>query len=211
MHLLRFVFQAPCPLCARFTSAALCSDCQRRIECDRLSNPAQYWRDSPRVFAWGNYSDTLKRAISALKYDRQSHLATPLGEWLAQAWLQSFSLDRALSVIPIPLHPDKQQQRGYNQAELIARAFCRITGYPIAPHGLHRIRSTEALFNLSAQQREQTLTQAFQFGRVHSKAQILLIDDIYTTGATVRAAIEVLNRSGYSVFGVAAVAKAKLR
>lgn len=207
---LRFVFQAPCLLCSRFAFDRFCPDCQRRVECDRLLDPAQYWHDSPRVFAWGSYRDTLKRAISGLKYDRQPDLATPLGEWLAKAWLQHpISHNRVLSAIPIPLHPDKQQQRGYNQAELIARAFCRITGYPLAAQGLTRIRPTEALFNLSPQQREQTLTQAFQLGRVPRKTQILLIDDIYTTGATVRAAIQVLNRSGYSVLGVAAVAKAK--
>jgi len=202
-----FVLQKSCPLCDRTTTEPFCLDCQRRLERDRLTHPAHFWQDQPKVFAWGNYADTLKRAISKLKYDQHPELAVPLGEALARSWIEA-SLSRAkLAIVPIPLHAEKQQQRGYNQAELISRAFCNLTGDLHQPLGLQRIRATEALFNLSPQQREQMLSQVFEIGRICRDRQVLLIDDIYTTGSTARAAIQVFHRHGIRVLGIAVVAK----
>ncbi len=202
-----FVLQKPCPLCDRTTSERFCLDCQRRLERDRFTHPAQFWQDQPRVFAWGNYSDTLKRTISKLKYDRHPELGAMLGEALARSWLDASLSQTKLTVVPIPLHPEKQQQRGYNQAELISRAFCTVTGDVHQPYGLQRIRATEALFNLSPKQREQMLAQVFEIGKISHDRQVLLIDDIYTTGATARAAIQVFHRHQIRVLGVAVVAK----
>ncbi|MBW4439780.1 MAG: ComF family protein [Plectolyngbya sp. WJT66-NPBG17] len=205
--LFNFVLKKSCPLCDRATSETFCLDCQRRLDRDRFSHPAQFWQDQPRVFVWGNYTDTLKRTISRLKYDRHPELATPLGEALARSWLEASLTQNKLAIVPIPMHSEKQQQRGYNQAELISRAFCNITGDLHQPSGLQRIRATEALFNLSPRQREQTLSQVFEIGKICRDRQVLLIDDIYTTGATARAAIQVLHRHQIRVLGVAVVAK----
>jgi ComF family protein len=206
---LNFFLKQACPLCDRPTGTIFCVDCQRRLSDDRASNPTQFWQSQPRVFAWGSYAGTLKRTISRLKYDRNSDLAKPLGTWLGQAWQQhSICGNETPIVVPIPLHAEKQQQRGYNQAELIARAFCQVTGYRLNVQGLQRDRATEALFNQSAIQREQTLTQAFSLkASFRTQQPILLIDDIYTTGATVRAAMQVFHRHGIRVLGVAVVAK----
>ncbi len=201
------VLQKSCPLCDRSTSETFCLDCQRRLERDRLTHPAQFWQDSPRVFAWGNYADTLKRTISKLKYDRHPELAELLGTALARSWIEADMNRTQLTVIPIPLHIEKQQQRGYNQAELISRAFCHLTGDSHQPNGLQRIRATEALFNLSPQQREKTLEQVFEIGKIRGDRQVLLIDDIYTTGATARTAMRVLHRHQIRVLGIAVVAK----
>ncbi|MER3432614.1 MAG: ComF family protein [Leptolyngbya sp. ERB_1_1] len=206
-----FVLQKSCPLCDRTTAEPFCLDCQRRLERDRFTHPAQSWQDHPKVFAWGNYTDTLKRTISKLKYDRHPELAVPLGEALARSWMEASLSRTKLAIVPIPLHAEKQQQRGYNQAELISRAFCNITGDLHQPFGLQRIRATEALFNLSPQQREQMLSQVFEIGKICRDRQVLLIDDIYTTGATARSAIQVFHRHGIRVLGIAVVAKPILR
>jgi ComF family protein len=202
-----FVLQNPCPLCDRATSEEFCPDCQRRLDRDRFPNPAQFWQHQPRLFAWGNYTDTLKRTISSLKYDQHPELAVPLGEALARSWIEAALTENKLAVVPIPLHIDKQKQRGYNQAELISRAFCNLTGDLHQPLGLQRIRATEALFNLSPRQREKMLAQVFEIGKICRDRQVLLIDDIYTTGATARAAIQVLHRNQIRVLGIAVVAK----
>ncbi|BAU12825.1 hypothetical protein LEP3755_33560 [Leptolyngbya sp. NIES-3755] len=201
-----FVLQKSCPLCDRPTSDPFCLDCQRRLERDRLPNPAQFWQHQPKLFVWGNYTDTLKRTIAKLKYDRHAELAIPLGEALARSWLEAGLTKNKLAIVPIPLHIEKQQQRGYNQAELISRAFCNVTGDLHQPSGLKRIRATEALFNLSPKQREQMLSQVFEIGKICCDRQVLLIDDIYTTGATARAAIQVLHRHQIRVLGIAAIA-----
>ncbi|MBD1842088.1 ComF family protein [Cyanobacteria bacterium FACHB-63] len=205
-RLLNFVLQKSCPLCDRATSELLCRNCQRCLERDRLTHPAQFWQQQPRLFAWGNYSDALKRTIAKLKYDQHPELAALLGENLARSWLDA-SLGRdKLAIVPIPLHLEKQQQRGYNQAELVSRAFCRVTGDLHQPMGLQRIRATEALFNLSPRERERMLNQVFELGKIQPDRPVLLIDDIYTTGATARAAIQVLHRNRIRVLGIAVVA-----
>lgn len=203
---LSLVLQKPCPLCDRATSERLCLDCQRSLERDRFFHPAQFWQQQPRLFAWGNYTDMLKRTIAKLKYDQHPELAVPLGEALARSWLEASLHREKLAIVPIPLHVEKQQQRGYNQAELISRAFCNTTGDLHQPLGLRRIRATEALFNLSPKERERMLSQVFDLGKLQRDRPVLLIDDIYTTGATTRAAIQVLHRNGVRVLGVAVVA-----
>ncbi|HEY9612873.1 ComF family protein [Allocoleopsis sp.] len=213
--LLALFLKSNCPLCDRPAEGECCAACQRQLQRCQLAKPDNFWTGEVPVFIWGNYSGVLKRAIAALKYDNQQHLARPLGHWLAQAWLKSSIATpvKKLTVVPIPLHPLKLKKRGYNQAELIAQNFCDFTGYKHQPLGLERIRETEAQFGLSAQAREQNLADAFRisksFGKHLPNSPVLLIDDIYTTGATVRAAAQILQKQGIQVYGVAAIATSK--
>lgn len=210
---LSLFLRSPCLLCQRASLTDFCPTCDRQLQQSQLENPARFWQGSPAVFAWGTYQSSLKRAIVHLKYDNQPQIARPLGQWLAQSWLNANLHSSKLVVVPIPLHPAKQQQRGYNQAELIARSFCEFAGYSLQAHGLERVRSTEALFTLTPAQRADRLSQAFSLGRhfqQHRPSQpVLLLDDIYTTGATVKSAIQTLRKSGIKVCGVVTVAKAE--
>jgi ComF family protein len=177
-----------------------------------------------RVFAWGQYHQTLRQAITALKYQNKAAIGKYLGQQLGQAWAQHKLTPGAqrlprLTVVPIPLHTDRQQTRGYNQAELIARHFCQFTGATLVADALIRHQSTTAQFGLSAPQRQQNLATAFALNPnknrrsqdTLSRSPILLIDDIYTTGATIRAARQVLEQSGWAVWGVAVVARGRLK
>jgi ComF family protein len=177
---------------------------------------------SDRVFAWGYYGGSLRQALWQLKYERQPAIAAQMGTWLAQAWLEHSPYHTPHSrsnfspiVVPIPLSKERRQQRGYNQAELIARSFCQWTGYACQPHGLIRQRDTQAQHQLGAQDRQRNLSGAFSLGKSWGKSQhapsrqkpILLIDDIYTTGATVQTAVQVFEQAGIPVWGVAIVAR----
>lgn len=204
-----FCLESACPLCSRSSPTPVCSTCQQRLQQSALTSPEQFWQPPLPLFAWGRYDNSLKRAIAALKYENQPRLAEPLGHWLAQSWLASpLALTRRnLWVVPIPMHSEKQAQRGFNQAELLARAFCHSTGLPLQPQALHRRRATVAQFGLSATARHENLSGAFELGTaLPVGATVLLLDDIYTTGATTRAAAQTL-RQRYSVYGMAAVAK----
>lgn len=210
--LLALFLKSNCPLCDRPTEAEFCEYCQRQLQRCQLKNPSHFWQADLPVFVWGAYGGILKQAIAALKYENQPQLARPLGQWLGQAWLQSSAANRGkkLTVVPIPLHASKLQQRGFNQAELIARSFCDFTHYKQQPLGLERIRATEAQFSLSPQQREQNVADAFILGK--SLVQhpptlpVLLVDDIYTTGATVRSVVQTLRRQKIEVYGLVAIA-----
>jgi len=206
--------ESKCPLCDRSTPGVICPTCQRQLQQCQL--PCSYQQAALPTIAWGEYSGALKRAIASLKYNNHPELARPLGQWLAQSWLSAqLPIKKSVIVVPIPMHPDKIAQRGFNQAELIAQSFCEAAGLPLKRHGLARIQATEAQFKLSPQAREQNLAGAFALGkdflRQRPTETVLLLDDIYTTGATVRSAAQVLRRQQISVWGVGAVAIAGRR
>ncbi|ASC73304.1 Competence protein F [Halomicronema hongdechloris C2206] len=211
--LLQLVLEAPCPLCERSTTVAVCSACQRQLRRCQLS-AAVSQQIGLRVFGWGSYQGPLRRALAALKYDHQPQIADLLGTWLGQSWQDIGRVNtNRLIVVPIPLHAIKQQQRGYNQAALLAERFCQQVRLPLSRDGLVRQRATEAQFGLSAEERQANVQQAFGLGPQWLKRRpsqsVLLIDDIFTTGATARAAANVLRRHGISVWGIAAVALAQ--
>ncbi len=203
-----------CPLCDRPAEAALCQYCQRQLQQCQFAKPEQFWQNE-RVFVWGAYGGALKRAIAQMKYKNHPELAKPLGYWLGETWRKSpISANLVkVTVVPIPMYPEKQRKRGFNQAELLARSFCDCTGLPLQPQGLERIRDTKAQFGLNAVEREKNLDGAFSLGKAfrgkRPPGAVLLLDDIYTTGTTIRAAEKALQTSGIQVCGVAAIATTK--
>lgn len=209
--LLDLFLESPCPLCQRSTAQEFCQACRHQVQRCQLPNPQTFWHDSLPLFVWGTYSGSLKQAIATLKYENQPQIARPLGHWLARAWLENppIATQRPI-VVPIPMHPSKQKIRGFNQAELLATAFCEMTGLALKRNGLNRVRATEAQFTLSKANREHNLKSAFQVDKalLQSKPStpILLFDDIYTTGATARAAAQTLQDQQIEVVGLAAIA-----
>ena len=213
--LLALLLKSNCPLCERPADDNLCPYCQRQVQRCQLKECCQFWQGDLPLFAWGVYDGQLKRAIAALKYDGRAQLGEFLGYCLGKAWLDSPVRAQAnkLTAVPIPLHPNKQQARGFNQAELIAKGFCQFTGYPLQIRGLERRRETQPMFGLNRSERQQNLSRAFSLGQGfqqrHPQSPVLLLDDIYTTGTTVREAAKTLRSQGIPVFGVAAIATSK--
>lgn len=198
-------------MCKRFSSGVLCPDCRHKLETCQAAVSLTFADNRPLI-AWGHYQGLLKQLLGRLKYDQQAQIAHLLGQLLGIAWLENQSYNRQSIVIPIPLHEGRQQERGYNQSALIAKSFCQVTGLNLTLNGLVRVKATAAQFNLSPQDRLINVAQAFQLGSELAKRgcgkNIVLLDDIYTTGATVHSAVEALNQAGFKVSGIAVVAKA---
>jgi len=177
------------------------------------------------LLAWGLYDGALKRAIATLKYDGQTKLAMALGYGLGRMWLepgpagpiaatvQRLQRESPL-VIPIPLHENRQRDRGFNQAELLAVSFCDVAGLPLARSGLRRVRDTQAQFALKGGDRAANVRDAFAIDpsllRQRSRS-VILVDDIYTSGATVRSATERLQGAGWPVAAVIVAARSATR
>lgn len=210
---LSLFLQDRCPLCDRSAQPDLCLDCQRQLQACRWSRPNQFWQGEFPLFVWGRYEGKLKQAIAALKYENHPQLGSYLGQLLAQTWKAQAlpALPPSLLVIPIPLHPHRYQERGFNQSALIAQGFCRITGYRFQSEGVKRVRDTVPLFRLTPQERLSEIDQAFELGSLQKlrsqKPAILLIDDIYTTGSTAREVAKLLQKHRFKVAGIAAIAK----
>lgn len=212
-NLLAIFLDSKCPLCQRSTNQEICQYCQQQITSCQLKNPCLFWQGDLPLFIWGNYEGRLKQAITSLKFENNPQLGQLMGNWIGEAWLK-FSLIpkyKKLIIIPIPIHPKKLQERGFNQAELIAKGFCHITGYSLQSQGLIRIKETQALFGLKPTERAKEISQSFQiskeFNKNNSQIPILLIDDIYTTGTTVKEAAKTLSSQGFLVLGVVVLSR----
>ncbi len=210
-RVLNLFLKSNCPLCDRTVDRVLCRYCQRQLQDSQLTTPDRSWQGDLPLFAWGKYEGGVKRSIGKLKYDGHQEIASLYGEWLADSWQQAQQIaipTNKLIVIPIPLHAEKMATRGFNQAELIAHSFCRFTGAKL-DLSLQRTRSTVAQFGLSKSARQENVAGAFAIdpkSTLKPGVTVLLIDDIYTTGATVRSAADVLRSCQIDVCGVAVVA-----
>lgn len=234
-HVLDLFLKSPCALCDRPCDDCLCWDCQQQLLDCKLDNrrarngarpaaPVPTGQTPMRVMSWGHYGGPLKRAIARLKYDGHRPLATPLGLWLGERWQETTPRrppQLRPAVVPIPLHIEKQQQRGFNQAALIAESFCQRTGLPLLKQGLIRNRATTPQFGLAGAARQQNVSQAFHLGkdlvgkslkrphkRTLSSRPVLLLDDIYTSGATAQSACNAIRSAGIQVCGIITVARA---
>jgi ComF family protein len=176
-----------------------------------------------RAVAYGGYTGALRSMIHALKYDGMSPIADRLGGLLAEAVLKlenggfgpAFARGEVL-VVPVPLHASKLKQRGFNHAELLARGMVRALRarrpewrMTLAAGVLERRRATQSQAGLSPHQRRANLRGVFFASQPERLAgrDVLLIDDIYTTGATARACSSVLRRAGAGAVWVATVAR----
>jgi ComF family protein len=172
-----------------------------------------------RAVAYGVYQDRMKAAIHALKYDRMHPAVRMLGRMLATAIAQlADEAPAEMLVIPVPLHRSKHAQRGFNQARSLAEhalGFLRKT-HPewrltLASSTLMRLRATLSQAGLSPRQRRLNVRGSFSVSDPAAVAgmHILVIDDIFTTGATARAAAQALTQAGAASVWVATLARAQ--
>ena len=174
-----------------------------------------------RAVAYGSYDGGLRELIHLLKYNGVRPAAKVLGRMLAEVvaalepcFEPAGLFDRhRIAVIPVPLYKTKRRQRGFNQAELIARAALRF--YParerlqLVPDLLLRTRDTPSQIGLTSHQRRANLRGAFSVARASEVTgrEVLLVDDVYTTGTTATECARVLRRAGASRVWVATVAR----
>ncbi len=188
-------------------SASLCRFC-------RLAPPPFV-----RAVSYGIYQGRMKAAIHALKFDRLRPVARPLGQMLAQAIARlAAEAPAEMLVVPVPLHRSRLADRGFNQARSLAGYALEVLrkSHPdwrltLAPRTLMRLRATASQAGLTSRGRRLNLRGAFTVSdpdAVRMK-HILLIDDIFTTGATARAAALTMVRAGAASVWVATLARAR--
>jgi ComF family protein len=168
-----------------------------------------------RAAAYGSYESGLRDLIHMLKYQQVRPAANVLGRMLAEV-IGGFEPswgDAHLVMIPVPLFAAKLRQRGFNQAELIARAALKLLAsgerYTLQKDVLERSRDTQSQTGLSPHQRRQNLRGAFRVKDRDkiSGREVLLVDDVFTTGATASECARVLRRAGAARVWVATVAR----
>jgi ComF family protein len=203
----------------------VCSICGERvlssyIECDedglrRCPVCRRIDRPFHRAIAYGSYNDGLRELVHLLKYNGVRPAAGVLGRMLGESLIAvAPSLEQSIVLlVPVPLHRSKRRQRGFNQAELIARGALKAhisrERFQLAPDLLARVRDTHSQIGLTSHQRRENVRGAFAVTRPQQVIgrEVVVVDDVYTTGTTASECARVLRRAGASRVWVATVAR----
>jgi ComF family protein len=199
-----------CSICGErvLSSYAVCDDdgLRRCPVCRRVDYPFE------RAVAYGSYDGGLRELVHLLKFHGVKPAANVLGRMLGEA-IGKLPLGDKILVIPVPLYRAKRRQRGFNQAEMIARAAIKTSPacerLQLAPDILLRTRDTHSQIGLTSHQRRENLRGAFSVARATEVTgrEVLLVDDVYTTGTTVSECARVLRRAGAVKVFVATAAR----
>ncbi|MEI6084691.1 MAG: ComF family protein [Verrucomicrobiota bacterium] len=149
-----------------------------------------------RAFAACRAEGVVRDCIHRLKYDRQMFYVTHLAAWLAgagQRWIDWTQVD---AIVPVPLHPLKERSREFNQAEVLARELSRTVGRPLLAKSVRRVKPTKTQTRLDAKSRRENMRGAFAARDTLAGQRLVLVDDVFTTGATLDACANVLLSSG---------------
>ncbi len=190
-----------CDICrSRFrpVSAPYCRRCGQPLVSGSLCAPCARGKfthlDLARAAAV--YTSPLRDVLHEFKYRGNTRLAQPLGDYMARRVRKEVLQVDAL--VPVPLHRTRLQQRGYNQAALLARTLGGILHVPVRPEWLSRVRATPPQVTLSLRERLENMRGAFQCetaSAVRGKS-VLVIDDVMTTGSTLEACAAALKEAG---------------
>ncbi len=190
-----------CAACDAPSSVVFCDGCRERLEPSGVGSI----HGVPLV-TLGRYAPPLSAAIVRLKYEGRAELASGLGRLLTDR-LEALALPPRTAFVPVPLHARRLAERGYNQAGLIARELARGGKLPCEPRLLVRTRDTERQVGKGRAARLTNASGAFALRKAGPRCAVL-VDDVVTTGATVRACAETLALGGIELVAIAALAEA---
>lgn len=197
-----------CDDCVRnfhWTNKKTCEKCGKLMEeegiyelCKDCRHNTHYFRQGFTCLMYGLYEREL---VWAFKYGKQGYMGEKLGAMMIDRLEAEFKNGLIIDIIiPVPLHQNKRRQRGFNQAELMARPLGKAWGLPLEAKVLYRRKSTPAMSGLNPIHRRENVAGAFVVERGKEEKikekSILLIDDVYTTGSTVDECSRVLLEAG---------------
>jgi len=200
---IRFIVSPLCPICgipfpAEEGPDHTCGDC---ILSHRHIGAAR---------SLGVYEAVLLNAIYAFKYGGNLTLGEKLGQLMADHLYPSFRIEDYSLIIPVPLHPRRLRQRGFNQSVILARQIAKRRGVAMDFRALRRIVDTESQAGLKKEERRSNIRKAFDISGpegIRGK-RILLVDDVYTTGSTLAECARILLKGGADAVGALTLARA---
>ena len=180
-----------CWKCGELSPATVAAEKRETVRCRRCDDAS-----FTAARACGVYEGALRASILLLKHE--PHVCRKLVEELVKTQ-QRAPLNVATQIIPVPLHAEREQERGFNQATLIARELSRVTGLPLNTASLIRVRNVrQHRAGMDAKGRRDTVAEVFRVVQpaLVADERVLLIDDVFTTGATASACAGVLLEAG---------------
>lgn len=212
---LGMLYPQTCYFCGKISKECVCSDCGKQVEyleeprCKKCGKPIRYEEQeychdcTERLFYYEQgkslwlHKGPVRWSVYQFKYRNRRIFA----EFYAKEWkriygekLKEWEID---VIIPIPLHKKRRRKRGYNQAEILARELQKVCHIPMDTKSVIRTVNTRPQKELNDKERKKNLSKAFRVTKHWKKAKnVLLIDDIYTTGNTIDSVAQILKQKG---------------
>jgi len=202
-----------CAACDAPCTSAFCAGCGALT---LPATPPSNELDGVPLLVAGTYAPPLSTAVTRFKYEGRAELSRCLSALLVPG-LERLRLPSTSVLVPVPLHPRRLASRGYNQAALLAQELAKRSGFRCEPRLLRRARETERQVGKSRTLRLTNARGAFELRRKAAPgcalgtapAHVVLVDDVVTTGSTVRACAQALADGGVQLVAVVAVAQAR--
>jgi ComF family protein len=220
LPLIDFVYSPICFYCMQSVNSGeyLCTECeswlvrlefesdQHRSLRNELSSISRRLRD---IYALYDFvpGGVLQALIHNLKYQQKTNIGIDLGKQLGNAAAEFFSMDESWIILPVPLYPSKERERGYNQSYYISLGIKSVTGAQIDTKSVLRIRNTRSQTMLTTAERRENVSGAFILNRQSPSPEnnpVAIIDDVITTGSTIAEIVSILpGKSDVYVFSIA--------
>lgn len=192
-----------CPDCRKklsYVKQPACKKCGKELREESLEYCLDCMRKRPQ-YEWGvallNYDKAARDSISAFKYKNRREYADFYAEEILKKYGRRLHSAHADALVPVPVHPARRRQRGYNQAEELAKRLAAPLGLPVRTDLLIRTRKTLPQKQLNDKERLHNLSQAFCAVKSGKPVKtVILVDDIYTTGSTIEACTAALKGIG---------------
>ncbi len=178
----------------------------RRTRCGRCRRRKPAFNPARGAF---RYEGVIRKAIHKLKFSGRRELARTMGDLAVKGLNESGIFEQVDCLVPVPLHPQRAAERGYDQTLLLARRISEIRSLPIRADILQRVKATRPQVGMDAKSRALNVRDAFcvRQGREPRGLRVLLIDDVITTGATMDAAARALLEAGAKEVRAASLAR----
>ncbi len=211
------IYPRICPVCNNITRpfrAEICPSCEKKLTkvlppvCQKCGKPVEdgeaLCRDCARVHhiydrgcAVFLYDEYMSQSMYRFKYNNKREYAHYYGRMMAECLGETIKQWKVDVIVPVPAHKKREKKRGYNQAYLLAKELSTRLDIPVRTDIVIRCDATSALKNLDAVQRQNNIKKAFKVNQnVVKSNSVLIVDDIYTTGATVDAVAGCLKGAG---------------
>lgn len=223
--LYQFVYPPTCLACNCHLSedvSRLCSACRGSIRSVAVDDDL-FKEMNARLLSGGDIAGlvsafhfekegTLQSLIHQLKYEEMTSVGIELGKQLGAIVKLRFADISKTWLVPVPLHPHKKRERGYNQSDFVAKGISSVTGMDVLPALLKRKKNTKTQTKLNREERKENMNDAFElnsrFRSCVPRSSFILVDDVITTGATIQECARILRQSGAAHVFAASIALA---
>ncbi len=208
LGLLDLIYKKRCYFCKSSKDCVvMCNNCYDELNLN--DRRAKLIYKNVNIFCAGIYEKTMQKLIRGVKYHKQKELAFYQAKFMAE-YFEKLNLQKDFVVVPVPLFEKRKKERGYNHMELVGEEFCKLTGLTMNTNLIKRVKNTKPQYKLKKYERMENLKDAFTIcdKDFDKNLEILILDDIFTTGSTFESMIEEFYKNGYKKITCLATASA---